>query len=171
MQTINISSPGQPISPGDRYQIVRPNGTLQVCIAPPAIPNPPSYKTAAEAVLVNAQPMPWAGTDVNVPQGTDIELYAEIVDDTGTRQTWLDQPALGWQAKTLLIPINKVVGNQIVDEVYFVVTLANGAMHATGQIPTSGPWKILPQRMSEAIASLGVDWRINYPAITLLVAA
>lgn len=146
--------------------IVRASRTPQ----PGPSPRPRIY-TTSETVKVDNQAVTGDGQTFRITAGGVVELFTALVDAGGQALAQLDQVALGLQGKSLVIPISKVLGgtsSQRIDEVYFVVTLSNGEFRATGQLPVSGNWKILPDRVAAAMAAIGLDFDIDFPPITLL---
>lgn len=132
-----------------------------------------TYFNANETLSMGGQELQGVNNFYYANANVDIELQAEIVDAQGDVQTQIDSAALQLPP-VLKMPIVKFAGEvgidrRIVDEVYFNVTLTAGVMTATGQIPNSGDWKLLADRVNASIAAIGQTWKVERPNITFLV--
>lgn len=142
----------------------------------PTEPKPPvdtrtQYYNQNESITSGGEPLQGQSSIYYAPMDADIVVAAEIVDSEGVVQTQLDQIILGFPP-ILKLPINKYIGGrdgQIVDEVYFNATLADGVITAVGQIPESGDWKLTTDRLNLSIQAIGGEFKIDREDITFLV--
>lgn len=120
------------------------------------------YTMKNESVLVNGQPLqPFAGS-YYCNTGDTIQLSGEIVDN-GAVVTSIDIPV------TLKMPlIRHANGLPTQDEIYLNVTLNSGVMTASGTIERSGDWKILTERVNEALKRIGAEWLLRHNDVTFL---
>ena len=59
-------------------------------------------------------------------------------------------------------------GSATAEEIYFETEIMNGRMTAVGTLP-SGAWKVLPDRVSKALAEINAPFDITLPEVTFIV--
>ena len=129
------------------------------------------FYNANESMTSGGEPLPGLGDVYYAAKNTEITISAEVVNNEGELQTQIDQTALAFPP-ILKLPVNKYIGGesgQVVDEVYFNATLVEGILTATGEIPTSGDWKLTTERLNKSIEAVGGSFKIDRQNITFLV--
>ena len=129
------------------------------------------FYNANESMTSGGEPLPGLGEVYYAAKNTEITITAEVVNGDGDIQTQIDQTALAFPP-VLKLPVNKYIGGesgQVVDEVYFNATLVGGILTATGEIPTSGDWKLTTDRLNKSIEALNGDFKIERKNITFLI--
>ena len=128
------------------------------------------FYNANESMTSDGEPLSGLGDVYYANKNTDITISAEVVNGDGDIQTQIDQTALAFPP-ILKLPVNKYIGGiegDIADEVYFNATLVEGVLTATGQIPTSGDWKLTTDRLNKSIEALNGAFKIDRKNITFL---
>jgi hypothetical protein len=111
-----------------------------------------------ESVKVNGEPVQKFAGNYYANSGDTIELSADIVDGAD-----ISAPV------TLKMPLVRHANGQPTnDEIYLNVTLVDGVMTASGKIERSGDWKILIERINEALQRIGADWKLQHDDVTFL---
>lgn len=131
----------------------------------------PIFFSANENITVDGAAAQGAGNTFYGEANVTSVFSADIVDEQGIIQQGIDQTALGYPP-LLKLPVVKMVGGvngHAVDEVYFNTTIVEGVLTATGTLPASGDWKLLTERLNQALAAIGAHWRIDRPNINILV--
>ena len=129
------------------------------------------FYNANESMTNNGEPLPGSGDVYYAAKNAEIVISAEVVNGDGDIQTQIDQTALAFPP-LLKLPVNKYIGGiegHIADEVYFNATLIEGVLTATGQIPTSGDWKLTTERLNKSIEALNGNFKIDRKNITFLI--
>jgi hypothetical protein len=118
-----------------------------------------TVKTLAnESVKVNGESVQKFAGNYYANSGDTIELSADIVDGAD-----ISVPV------TLKMPLVRHANGQPTnDEIYLNVTLQSGVMTASGKIERSGDWKILIERINEALQRIGADWKLQHDDVTFL---
>jgi hypothetical protein len=112
-----------------------------------------------ESVKVNGESVQKFAGNYYANSGDTIELSADIVDGES-----INVPV------TLKMPlVRHANGVPTNDEIYLNVTLVNCVMTASGKIERSGDWKILIERINEALQRIGADWKLQHDDVTFLV--
>ena len=129
------------------------------------------FYNANESMTSGGEALAGLGDVYYAAKNTEITISAEVVNGDGDIQTQIDQTALAFPP-ILKLPVNKYIGGesgQVVDEVYFNATLVEGILTATGQMPTSGDWKLTTDRLNKSIGALNGDFKIDRKNITFLI--
>ena len=129
------------------------------------------FYNANESITSGGTPLQGLGLVYYASKNAEITIVADVVDNKGGLQEEIDQTELGFPP-LLKLPVNKYIGGasgQIVDEVYFNATLREGVLTATGEIPTSGDWKLTTDRLNKSIEALNGNFKIQRKDITFLV--
>lgn len=129
------------------------------------------FYNANESISSGGEALLGVGDVYYANKNTDITISAEVVNGDGDIQTQIDQTALAFPP-VLKLPVNKYIGGiegDIADEVYFNATLVEGVLTATGQIPTSGDWKLTTDRLNKSIEALNGAFKIDRKNITFLI--
>lgn len=120
------------------------------------------YSIDNPVITINSQPVsPFAGNYyANV--GDTVQLTGSIYDGSQTVTT-IDIPV------TLKMPlVRHANGLPTTDEIYLNTTITNGVLTVSGDIPWSGDWKILIDRVNDALARIGASWKLSHEDITIL---
>lgn len=121
-----------------------------------------SYTISGESVSANDQPISKYAGNYYVNSGDTIKLEGSLTDTNGSTPN-ISVPI------TLKLPlVRHANGKPTQDEIYLNVMLNEGVLTATGLIDRSGDWKILFDRVNEAIQRIGAEWKLEHPDVTFL---
>lgn len=129
------------------------------------------YSPANTVVSFDGNPAQGLGNTYYGVQNITMTIVSDIVDSEGNLQTQIDQTSLGYPP-VLKMPVVKMVGGSsgtAVDEIYMTTTLVNGVLTATGEIPSSGDWKLTSLRINESLKAINADWEIESLDVNILV--
>lgn len=119
----------------------------------------PVYTIGNQQITANGQPVQFFAGNYYCQSGDNIKLQGNITDSEGNTVTSISLPGF------LKMPLVRHANGKPTDiEIYLNVTMQNGVITATGEIASSGDWKILIerinaalQRISQELAGLGIN--------------
>lgn len=160
---------GEPTESGQPYKIEYENGSSIQSIYSIPPPELPSYSTDSESVKINGNPATGKASVYFAVKGDSLTITANLVDGDGNIQTQIDQTALG-HPPMLMLPLVKVAGNTIVDEVYVLTTINAGVIESSGEFPSGGNWQLTQDRVNASLAEIYAEWQIKIESIQFRVA-
>lgn len=120
-----------------------------------------TYTLANAFIKINDEDAtPYEGLNMTSP-GASILLSGELHDEND-------------ELVDLTIPINlkmpfvRHVNRQPVDEIYLSCSIQAGVVTVTGTIERSGDWKVLSERINQALAEVKLPFKLTLPDITFL---
>jgi hypothetical protein len=122
---------------------------------------PTFYSIIDESVSVN-------GLVVSKYAGNYYCNTGDMVQLQGTLSNGSDTPDITVPVTLKMPLVRHANGVPTNDEIYLNVTLVNGVMTASGKIERSGDWKILIERINEALQRIGADWKLQHDDVTFL---
>lgn len=154
---------GQP-QEGELYRIVKAGIILiESYWSEPETDDRLVYTLSNVSVTKNGEPLTQFAGNYYCEANDTIQLSGSITDAQGNTVTAITVPI------TVKMPLVRHANAQPTqDEIYLNVTLEDGVMTATGKIERSGDWKILIERVNEALKRIGGEWKIQHPDVTFL---
>lgn len=128
------------------------------------------YTTESEIILVNGGAALGAPNTYFASIGDTVSISLELHKD-GAIDEGIDSTLLGYPP-ALKMPVVKMAGGMsgvIVDEIYFNVTIIEGVLTATGDIPSSGAWMLIVDRLNKSLQSISATWKVSRANLTILV--
>lgn len=128
------------------------------------------YTTANESILVNGGAAIGAPNIYFASVGDTVSITIELHKD-GVIDTSIDAASKGYPPM-LKMPVVKMAGGSggvIVDEVYFNTTIVSGVLTASGNIPASGAWILITDRLNKSISAIDSTWKVSRENLTILV--
>ena len=152
----------RPTETGQLYRLYDDaGGMVQSYWVEPVIDDRAVYQITSESVTANGQTVTKFAGNYYVNSGDAIQLQGTLTDGESTPD--ITVPV------TLKMPlVRHANGQPTQDEIYLNVTLTAGVMTASGVIERSGDWKILTDRVNEALQRIGANWKLDHPDVTFL---
>lgn len=126
------------------------------------------YATSNEQITINGNAAISKQPIYFVANGQSISIVSDIVNDANEVQTQIDSSSLGYPP-VLVVPVMKYANKQVVDEVYFQVTLVNGVITTSGTLPSAGNWKMKTDRVNESLAAINANWKFSDASANFIV--
>ena len=144
----------------EKHSVTVPDGAA---LNPEPTTDPrPVYTIGNPAISVAEQmAAPFNGLYFTEP-GANIQLTGELRDSN-------DQLVNMSIPVSLKMPfVRYAEGRPTDDEVYLSVTLQNGILTSTGQIPRSGDWRVINERNNQALDAISAEFQLSAPDVVFL---
>ncbi len=140
--------------------IVVPPGALP---APPLAP--PNFTYANQAVSINEQSRPFAPAFF-IHADELIRIETDLMDKDGQGNLFVTPFSAPGEISTPVVRHGS--GMLTTDELYFRTTIINGHVVMQGRLP-SGDWKLLPERINQALKFINAPFEVSMAPITFIV--
>lgn len=139
-------------------QLILPDGVVVkapegAVLVQGAIPdNRAIYTIEDQVVTTNGQPARFFAGNNYCNKGDVVQLQGNITDSEGNTVTSINLPV------SLKMPLVRHANGQPTDaEIYLDATIQSGVITATGEIESSGDWKMLIERSNEALKRISKE--------------
>ena len=127
----------------------------------PVTPALPVYQYAAPSVKVNAQSREF-NPAFFIQEDDSLVIEADLVSGTG------EQLAFSTASNISTPIVQHAGGKPIANELYFSTSITNGHVVMQGRLP-SGDWKLLPERINQALKFINAPFEVALSPITFIV--